>query len=122
MASIEVENKKRALDKCYEKLGRYAYIHELEYFIGNDEWKNLMSSAGVAYKVFERSVDEYCEIHNKNICLNCLTQISEGETYCPKCGEAVKMRKIVKYKFCRKCGMKIDREDNFCAYCGQVQL
>jgi len=45
-------------------------------------------------------------------CAQCGAQLYLGYTFCPKCGLEIK-------KKCRACGMYIEKDSEYCAFCGQ---
>ena len=45
-------------------------------------------------------------------CIKCGAQLYPGYTYCPKCGLEIK-------KKCKACDMYIEKDSEYCAFCGQ---
>lgn len=45
-------------------------------------------------------------------CIKCGTQLYPGYTFCPKCGLEIKNK-------CKSCGMYIEKDSEYCAFCGQ---
>ncbi len=45
-------------------------------------------------------------------CIKCGAQLYPGYTFCPKCGLEIKNK-------CRACGMYIEKDSEYCAFCGQ---